>query len=134
VDESCRLKRQFVAEASVKKLLYYDDKNILVTVANSMMLTLHSVSDDGETVETMKVASVAFLLLLLFFCSFSLIFCPSLYAFSALTLLVGWHRGRKGIRPVEAKWWGCWHGYLSGARCRLAYGPADATATHCLLL
>jgi len=27
---------------------------------------------------------------------------------------------------------GCWRGYLSGARCRLAYGPADATATHCL--
>jgi len=27
-------------------------------------------------------------------------------------------------------WW--WHGYLSGARFRLAYGPADATATHCL--
>ena len=24
---------------------------------------------------------------------------------------------------------GCWHGYLSGPRCRLAYGPADATAT-----
>jgi len=23
---------------------------------------------------------------------------------------------------------------LSGVRCRLAYGPADATATHCLLL
>ena len=29
---------------------------------------------------------------------------------------------------------GCWRGYLSGARCKLAYGPADATATHCLLL
>ena len=29
---------------------------------------------------------------------------------------------------------GCWHGYLSEARCRLIYGPADATATHCLLL
>ena len=27
---------------------------------------------------------------------------------------------------------GCWHGYLSGARCKLAYDPADATATHCL--
>ena len=25
---------------------------------------------------------------------------------------------------------GCWHGYPSGARCKLAYGPADATATH----
>ena len=29
---------------------------------------------------------------------------------------------------------GCWHGCLPGARCSLAYGPADATATHCLLL
>ena len=29
---------------------------------------------------------------------------------------------------------GCWRGYLSGARCRLACGPADATATHSLLL
>jgi len=25
---------------------------------------------------------------------------------------------------------GCWRGYLCGARCRLVYGPADATATH----
>jgi len=25
---------------------------------------------------------------------------------------------------------GCSRGYLSGARCRLAHGPADATATH----
>jgi len=25
-------------------------------------------------------------------------------------------------------------GYLSGTRCRLACGPADATATHCLFL
>ena len=29
---------------------------------------------------------------------------------------------------------GCWRGYLSGARCTLAYGPAAATATHCLKL
>ena len=35
-----------------------------------------------------------------------------------------WLGGRKGIRPVM-----CWRGYLSGARCRLAYGPADATAS-----
>jgi len=29
----------------------------------------------------------------------------------------------------------CWHGYLSAARCRwFAYGPADATAIHRLLL
>jgi len=40
---------------------------------------------------------------------------------------------RKGIRPVKNWVVGCWRGYLSGARCRLAYGLADATATHCLL-
>jgi len=45
-----------------------------------------------------------------------------------------WLGCRKSIRPVENWVVGCWHGYLSGARCRLAYGPADATATHCLLL
>ena len=45
-----------------------------------------------------------------------------------------WLGGRKGIRPVKNWVVGCWHGYLSGARCRLAYGPIDATDTHCLLL
>ena len=45
-----------------------------------------------------------------------------------------WLGGRKGIQPVKNWVVRCWHGYLSGARCRLAYGPADATATHCLLL
>jgi len=45
-----------------------------------------------------------------------------------------WLGGRKGIRPVKNWAVGCWRGYLSGARCRLAYGPADFTATHCFLL
>ena len=45
-----------------------------------------------------------------------------------------WLGGRKGIRPVKNWVLGCWRGYLSGAMCRFAYGPADATATHCLLL
>jgi len=43
-------------------------------------------------------------------------------AFSALMLLVGQLSG------------GCWHGYLSGARCRFAYDPADTIAINCLLL
>jgi len=52
-------------------------------------------------------------------------------AFSALTLLVGRQEGH----PACKNWVvGCWSGCLSGARCRLAYGPADAAATHCLLL
>ena len=45
-----------------------------------------------------------------------------------------WLGGRKGIRPVKNWVVGCWCGCLFGERCRLAYGPADATATHCLLL
>ena len=45
-----------------------------------------------------------------------------------------WLGGRKGNWPVKNWVVGCWHGYLSGARCRPAYGPADAIATHCLLL
>ena len=45
-----------------------------------------------------------------------------------------WLGGRKGIQPVKNCLVGCWRGYLSGVRCRLAYGPADAAATHCLLL
>ena len=32
-----------------------------------------------------------------------------------------WLGGRKGIRPVKKRVVGYWHGYLSGARCRLAY-------------
>jgi len=57
--------------------------------------------------------------------------CIRRYCPIALMLLVGWQEGH----PACKNWVvGCWHGYLSGARCRLAYGPADATATHCLLL
>jgi len=37
---------------------------------------------------------------------------------------------RKGIQPVKNWVVGCWRGYLMGSRCRFAYGPADATATH----
>ena len=52
-------------------------------------------------------------------------------AFNALMLLVGRQEGH----PACKKNWvlGWWHRYLSGVRCRLAYGPADASATHCLL-
>ena len=55
----------------------------------------------------------------------------SVSAFSALTLLVGRQEGHPACKKTVV---GYWRGYLSAARCRLAYGPADATATHCLLL
>jgi len=52
-------------------------------------------------------------------------------AFSALTLLVGRQEGHPACKNRVV---GCWCGCLSGGRFRLAYGPADATATDCVLL
>ena len=79
------------------------------------------------------------LLLVLFVCSFVML--PVLSAFLLLelpsVLWCCWLGGRKGIKPVKKlEWWGAGVviGYLSGAKCRHAYSPADATATHCLLL
>jgi len=48
-----------------------------------------------------------------------------------LKLLVGWQEGHPARKKLSG---GGWRGYLSGARYRLAYGPADATSTQCLLL
>jgi len=48
-------------------------------------------------------------------------------AFSALMLLVEWQEEHPACKNCAV---GCRHGYLSGAKCRFAYGPADATATH----
>ena len=52
-------------------------------------------------------------------------------AFSALTLLVGQQERHLAYKKLSGGVLVC---CLSGARCRLACGPADATATHCLLL
>jgi len=62
---------------------------------------------------------------------YSIIISRERFAFSALTLLAGRQEGHPACKKYVV---GCWRGYLSGARCRLAHGPADATATHCLLL
>ena len=51
-------------------------------------------------------------------------------SFSALTLLVGRQEGHLACKNLRVV--GCWRGYLSGARCRLAYGPADANSHPCI--
>ena len=52
-------------------------------------------------------------------------------AFRALTLLVGRQEGHPACKKLSVV---CWRGYQPGAMCRFAYGSADVTATHCLLL
>jgi len=52
-------------------------------------------------------------------------------AFSALKLLVGRQEGHPACRKLSGEvlaWLFVW------TRCRLAYGPPDATANHSLLL
>jgi len=51
-------------------------------------------------------------------------------AFSALMLLVGRQEGHPACKKLSSGMLA----WLSGIRCRLAYGPADASATHYLLL
>jgi len=86
------------------------------------------------------------------FLDFVVTYCVKLYIYSKLACLVSlidffvfsvflpsvlwccWLGSRKGIRPVKNWVVGCWHGYMSGSRCRSVYGPADATATHYFLL
>jgi len=53
------------------------------------------------------------------------------FAYSALMLLVGRQKGHPACKKLSGGVLAC---YLSGARYRLAHGPADATATHCVLL
>ena len=48
-------------------------------------------------------------------------------AFSALMLLFGRQEGHPACKKTE--WWGAGVVCLSGARCILAYGPADATVS-----
>ena len=55
--------------------------------------------------------------------------CSPRIAFSALTLLVGWQEGHPACKKLSGgvlAWLSVW------SECILAYGPADATATHCL--
>ena len=100
----------------------------------SLFCRLYSFDFDFKAFDFVKY----FKLFLKFLCdgvcnyfSFSIYWIILLCAFSALTLLVGWQEEH----PACKNWVvGCWHGYLSGARCRLACVLADATATHCLLL
>ena len=56
----------------------------------------------------------------------------SLFAFSALTLLVGWQEGHPACKKLSGgvlAWLSAWSKVQTCIN-----GPADATATHCLLL
>jgi len=57
-------------------------------------------------------------------------FSSAIFAFGALMLLVGQQEGHPACKKPS----GGMLAWLSGMRCRLAYSPADTTATYYLLL
>ena len=46
----------FNADGPVHKLLYHEDRHVLVTVTSSLMLSQHSVSPEGDCREILKVS------------------------------------------------------------------------------
>ena len=55
LNESGKCTQVFNADGPVHKLLYYEDKNMLVTITTSLMLSQHSVTMDGDCREILKV-------------------------------------------------------------------------------
>lgn len=58
LDEAHKTVVEFTVEGPVRKLLFYDERSLLVTVTTTMMLTQHSVADDGSCVEMLKVKGI----------------------------------------------------------------------------
>ena len=61
-----------------------------------------------------------------------LLYLTLLILFYLLAILFGRQEGHPACKKTERS--GAGVVIMSGATCRLAYGTADATATHCLLL
>eukprot|EP00058_Branchiostoma_floridae_P021724 XP_002607214.1 hypothetical protein BRAFLDRAFT_118626 [Branchiostoma floridae] len=55
LDDKGKSSKVFTADGPIEKLLYYEEKNILVTVTSGLVLTQHSVSSEGAFQEVTKV-------------------------------------------------------------------------------
>ena len=109
-----------------------------VWTCSAMFCSLWGTAHNHVTCRLLGIEAVCFVALLslqriiiisFWRCRQCLQWFDSLQCFDA----VGWAPGKAS--GLWKNWVvGCWCGYLSGVRCRLAYGPANATATHCLLL
>jgi len=66
----------------------------------------------------------------------SIFYYRCIFAFMCLHCFdaVGWAAGRASTQSGKNLRGAVMLAWLSGARCKYAYGPDDATATHCLLL
>lgn len=56
VNEDGKCMQCFSVDYSVKTLLYYREKDILVTITDNLMLTQHNVLPEGDVSEILKVS------------------------------------------------------------------------------
>ena len=57
VNDAGQCAQIFNADGPVLTLLHYDEKNLLITVTENMLLTQHFITPEGEAREVMKVKS-----------------------------------------------------------------------------
>lgn len=55
MSDSGQCNQSFKADGPILKLLYYEEKNILITVTEGLSLFQHAVMPEGDTKEMMKV-------------------------------------------------------------------------------
>ena len=55
MSEGGQCSQAFKADGPILKLLYYEEKNILITVTEGLSLFQHAVMPEGDTKEMMKV-------------------------------------------------------------------------------
>lgn len=55
VNENSQCTRCFSLDHTIIKLLFYEDKNVVVTLTDNLILTQHAVMPEGETKELLKV-------------------------------------------------------------------------------
>lgn len=48
----------FTADGPILKLLFYEEKNVLITVTESLILTQHAILPEGDAKEILKVKKI----------------------------------------------------------------------------
>jgi intraflagellar transport protein 140 len=61
VNENSQCSQCFSLDHAIIKLLFYEEKNVVVTLTENLMLAQHAVMPEGDTKELMKVCTCAIL-------------------------------------------------------------------------
>lgn len=57
INDNGQCGQTFSVDGPVLKLLYYEERNVLITVTESLMLTQHAIMPEGESKELLRVGT-----------------------------------------------------------------------------